>query len=148
MWTEPWVWWLAFGFFLLVVEMLSGTLFFLCLAPAAFVTAAAAGLSADPTVQGLIFGSAGCVALWGWRRLRRRAQPASHDAASRLNNRTRHLIGREAVLAEPVVNGMGRVNIDDSWWQATCSESLPAGTHVRVTGGREMVVTVERCGRG
>lgn len=144
MWNEPWVWWLAAGFILLVIEMLSGTLFFLCLAPAAFATAAVAWLVPDPTIQGICFASAGCVALLAWRRLRRHARPSPHDAASQLNNRTLHLVGRQAVLAEPVVNGMGRINIDDSWWQVACDEPLPAGTHVRVTAVHDMILTIEK----
>ena len=49
--SEPWMWWLAFGFALLIIEMLSGTFFFLCLAPAAFATAAVAWLGGDLYTQ-------------------------------------------------------------------------------------------------
>ena len=144
MWNEPWVWWLAFGFGLLMVEMLTGTLFFLCLAPAALATAVVAWLVADPYVQWVCFASGGAVALAVWKHMRRKVKPSPNDAASSLNNRTRHLVGRQSVLVEPVTNGQGRVNIDDSWWQVNCAEDLPAGTHVRVTGVHEMILTIEK----
>lgn len=144
MWNELWVWWLALGFGLLIVEMLTGTLFFLCLAPAAFATAVAAWLVADLYVQWICFAGSGVVALYAWRQLRPKSHAATHDAASGLNNRTRHLVGRQSVLVEPVSNGQGRINIDDSWWQVACSQDLPAGTHVRVTGVHEMILSIEK----
>ncbi len=144
MWEQPFVGWLALGFALLITEMLTGTLFFLCLAPAAFATAAVAWLVSDPYTQWICFATAGFLSLFAWRHLRRKIKPTAHDAASGLNNRTRHLVGRESVLAEPVVNGRGRVNIDDSWWQVTAAHDLPAGTHVRVTAVHEMILTIEK----
>lgn len=142
--SEPWMWWLAFGFALLIIEMLSGTFFFLCLAPAAFATAAVAWLVGNLYVQWICFAAAGCLALAVWYNIRRGSRPGPHDAASSLNNRTRHLIGRKSVLVEPVTNGQGRINIDDSWWQVSCSQELPAGAHVRVTGVHEMILTIEK----
>lgn len=143
MWNDPWIWWVAFGFGLLIIEMLTGTLFFLSLAPAAFGTAVVAWLVGDPYVQWICFATVSCLCLFAWRHQRRKHKPTPNDAASGLNNRTRHLIGRQAVLAEPVVNGRGRINIDDSWWQVTCTPDLPAGTHVRVTAVHEMILTIE-----
>jgi membrane protein implicated in regulation of membrane protease activity len=37
------------------------------------------------------------------------------------------------VLAEPIVNGQGRVRIDDTNWRLT-GPDLPAGTRVKVIG--------------
>jgi membrane protein implicated in regulation of membrane protease activity len=61
----------------------------------------------------------------------------------KLNNRLAHLINRQAVLAEPITNGVGRINIDDSWWKVT-GEDLPVGTPVRVTAIHDMTLTVEK----
>ena len=47
------------------------------------------------------------------------------------------------MLSEPITNGVGRVNIDDSWWKVT-GEDLPTGTHVRVTAIHDMTLTVEK----
>jgi membrane-bound ClpP family serine protease len=66
------------------------------------------------------------------------------DAASGLNNRTRHLIGRQAILTEPISNGIGRINVDDSWWKVTCIEDMPIGTHIKVTAVHDMILTVEK----
>ncbi len=46
-------------------------------------------------------------------------------------------------MPEPIVNGRGRVKIDDSVWSAE-GEDAPDGAKVLVTGVRGAVLTVER----
>ena len=52
-----------------------------------------------------------------------------------LNERAGRLVGQAYVLAEPIVDGHGRIRIDDSNWRVT-GPDLPSGTRVRVTGSR------------
>lgn len=144
MWQEPYLWWAAFGFALLIVEMLTGTLFCLALAAAAFATTGIAVLTDDQLGQWAGFACASVIALLVWKRLPRKPhEHKTNDAASSLNNRLRHLHGRQAVLTEAIINGSGRINIDDSWWQVT-GVDMPAGTHVRVTAVHDMILTVEK----
>src|SRR5690606_26792847 len=44
-----------------------------------------------------------------------------------LNRRSEQLIGRTATLEQPIVNGQGRVRIDDTTWRVT-GPDLAAGT--------------------
>jgi membrane protein implicated in regulation of membrane protease activity len=129
MWDQAFVAWLALGFALLITEMLTGTLFFLCLAPAAFATAAVAWLVSDPYTQWICFATAGFLSLFAWRHLRRKIKPTAHDAASALNNRTRHLVGRESVS-----------------WRSRWS-MVAAGSILMTAGGRSRPRMICRPGR-
>ena len=71
-------------------------------------------------------------------RIHRRAGP--HDTV--LNRADRGLIGREAVLAEPIVQGTGRLRFDDTLWRIE-GPDLPAGGRVRVVGLSGTVLRVE-----
>ena len=72
-----------------------------------------------------------------WVRGRGRAsdQPA-------LNRRSAALVGRVLPLERAIVDGRGRVQIADAYWEVTGPE-LPAGTHVRIVGGDAMTLQVE-----
>ena len=72
-----------------------------------------------------------------WFRGRGRAsdQPA-------LNRRSAALVGRVLPLERASVDGRGRVQIADAYWEVTGPE-LPAGTHVRIVGGDAMTLQVE-----
>lgn len=59
-----------------------------------------------------------------------------------LNQRERQLVGRTAVLEEPISEGRGRIRIGDTLWRVN-GPDLPAGTRVRVTAGGGGELTVE-----
>ena len=59
-----------------------------------------------------------------------------------LNRRAEALIGRVVPLERAIVNGHGRVQIADAFWDVTGPE-LPAGTVVRVVASRGMSLLVE-----
>lgn len=143
MWQEPYLWWMAFGFLLLIVEMITGTFFFLAVAAAAFATTGVAWFSNDYATQWIAFSVSSVLALVVWHTLRPTAKQHQTDAASGLNNRVRHLIGRQAILNEPISNGIGRINVDDSWWKVT-GEDMPIGTHVKVIAVQDMILTVQK----
>lgn len=67
----------------------------------------------------------------------RRAEPDSL-----LNRRAEQLIGRVAVLNQPIVDGTGRVQIDDAFWVVSGPE-LPLGTRVRVVAVDGMTLKVQ-----
>jgi membrane protein implicated in regulation of membrane protease activity len=60
-----------------------------------------------------------------------------------LNNRADRLVGRVAVLSEPIVGGSGKVAIEDGWWLVD-GPDMPAGTRVRITAASGSVLTVVR----
>lgn len=58
-----------------------------------------------------------------------------------LNRRAAQLVGRTATLGEPIVNGRGRIRIDDTTWRVS-GPDLGVGATVRVirADGGELVV--------
>lgn len=59
-----------------------------------------------------------------------------------LNRRATQLVGRLAVLDRAIVNGHGRVQIADAFWDVSGAE-LPVGTQVRIVGADGMTLQVE-----
>lgn len=72
---------------------------------------------------------------WFRSRERQSDQPA-------LNRRTAALVGRVVTLERGIVQGRGRVQIADAYWDVTGPE-LPPGTPVRITGAEGMTLVVE-----
>ena len=59
-----------------------------------------------------------------------------------LNRRTAALVGRVVPLERAIVEGRGRVQIADAYWEVT-GPDLPMGTQVRINGGDAMTLQVE-----
>ena len=72
---------------------------------------------------------------WFRGRERQSDQPA-------LNRRAAALVGRVVPLERGIVQGRGRVQIADAYWDVSGPE-LPAGTPVRITGADGMTLQVE-----
>ncbi len=70
---------------------------------------------------------------------RARELPSSAPA---LNRRTAALVGRVVPLHTAIVEGRGRVQIADAYWDVA-GPDLPTGTSVRITGGDAMTLQVE-----
>jgi membrane protein implicated in regulation of membrane protease activity len=68
-------------------------------------------------------------------------EPRSDQPA--LNRRAEALVGRVVPLEQAIVNGHGRVQIADAYWDVTGPE-LPAGTAVRVVAARGMSLLVQQ----
>ena len=91
-------------------------------------------------LQWLIFGvlSLGSIVVW----LRySRSRPQKTDSPY-LNRRADQLIGQEAVLAQPIEQGFGRVVLGDTIWRVS-GDDLPAGTRVRIVGSNGSVLAVK-----
>jgi hypothetical protein len=133
--------WLVLGLILLGLEVLLPGFFFLWFGIAALVTGIAALLTGWPWQAQLV----GFVVLSVIAALLGRRFAGSHDKESAdpmLNLRASRLEGRTFVLSEPIVEGRGRVRVDDTVWQVRGPDS-PAGARVKVTGadGSVLVVT-------
>ena len=59
-----------------------------------------------------------------------------------LNKRSEQLIGQTAVLVTPIIDGEGRVQLGDAFWNIE-GPDLPAGMRVRVVAARAMTLLVE-----
>jgi len=127
-----WHWWILAGV-LLILELSSPVFFFLWLGFAA----AAVGflLLVFPSIpveaQLVLFGILSVVAVLAWRRYREVRPPTSDQPL--LNQRGQQYAGRIFTLNKPIVNGVGKVEVDDSTWRVK-GPDLPAGTRVKVTG--------------
>lgn len=135
--------WLALGALLLIVELLAPGLFFLWMAQAAGIT----GLLL------LVFPGMGWEFQWvcfsvlsvaGIAMARRYFK--THSIASDqplLNKRTASYVGRVFTLEQPIVNGSGKIKVDDSIWKIR-GEDCPVGTKVVVVGADGTMLLVEK----
>jgi membrane protein implicated in regulation of membrane protease activity len=139
-----WHWW-AFATLLLVVELLVSGMFFLWMAVAAFTTGLSLLLapSLGLDYQILIFSllSLASIAL-SRKYLHRHSIVSDHPL---LNRRAAQYVGRVFVLEDPVVNGEGRLRIDDSIWRIR-GEDCPAGARIRVVSAHGVILDISRIG--
>lgn len=143
---HPAAWWLVVGIGLVIVEMMSGTFFFLFLGIGALLVAALTWmLGLGGIAQGAVFGVATLVAVGAWWKLRPNPDDRIEQlsGARNLNTRLGRYVGREADLVEALHHGQGRVSLDDSLWYVTGEQELPAGARVRVVGSEGMKLRVE-----
>ena len=136
-----WHWWILAGL-LLILELTAPAFFFLWLG----IAAAAVGLillvfpSIGLDIQLVLFSISSIVAVIAWRKYRE-SHPVTTDQPN-LNRRGQQYVGRVFSLSAPIVNGVGKVTVDDSTWKVK-GPDLPAGTHIRVTGVDGVVFLVE-----
>ena len=125
------------------IEMLTPGFFFIWLGGAALVIGLVALVftSMSWEVQLILFAALSGLSVLGWYKFGRKITVATDDV--NLNRRGDSLVGRTGALVEPIVNGRGRVKIDDSVWSAE-GDDAPDGAKVLVTGVRGAVLTVER----
>jgi len=135
--------WLLLAVVLLILEVFSPGVFAMWLGLAAGLTGLV--LLLQPTLdwqtQLVLFGVAGVVfALLGHRLVNRRLTPSDEP---HLNRRGEQYLGRVFTLDNPIVNGQGKVRVDDSTWKIRGTDT-PAGQRVRVSGVDGVVLLVER----
>jgi len=137
----PWSW-LVLGLMLMGLELVAPGVFLIWLGLAAILTGlldAAIGLSWQTAA--LIFSALAVITVIVGRRVTR---SRSEDEASRplLNRRGYALVGRVFILESPIIEGNGRIRVDDTFWRVTGGDA-PAGTRVRAVGIDGATLTVE-----
>ena len=136
-------WWAAIALLLFAAEILAPGAFMLWLAFAAtavfLVVLLLPGLSI--LAQASLFAVLGIASIFVWRRWFRGTR-ALAPGDPILNRRTAALIGRVVPLDRAIVNGRGRVQIADAFWDVEGPE-LPAGTPVRVLSAEGMTLRVD-----
>jgi membrane protein implicated in regulation of membrane protease activity len=80
------------------------------------------------------------VTVLAYRRFR--APPAETDQPT-LNRRGASYVNRNFTLTEPIVNGVGKLRVDDSQWRIS-GPDVAAGTQVRVVAVDGTTLQVER----
>jgi membrane protein implicated in regulation of membrane protease activity len=136
-----WHWWILSGV-LLILELTSPIFFFLWIGIAAaavgFLLLLIPGMTLE--VQLVSFGIMSVVAVVAWRKYRETHPPESEQPL--LNQRGLQYNDRIFTLDHPIVNGVGKVVVDDSTWRVK-GPDLAAGVRVRVTGVDGTVFIVE-----
>lgn len=135
-----WHWW-AFGALLLIVELLVPGMFFLWMAEAAAVTGLLLWIfpSLDFEYQVIVFSLMSIVSIAVFRKYLKKHPIVSDQPL--LNQRTALYVGRVFTLQDPIVNGQGRIRVDDTSWKIH-GEDCPAGTKVRVVDAEGVVLRV------
>ncbi len=132
---EPvyWNWWVL-GVVLMVIEAIAPGFFFLWMGVAALLVGLVLSLLPELawTWQVLLFAllSVGSIVAW---RLRLRRHP-TQTADPLLNRRAHQYVGRVFTLDAQVVNGHGKIRVDDSTWKVLVERDCPAGTRLRIVG--------------
>ncbi len=137
-----WHWWIL-AVALIIVEILLPSFFALWLAIAAALTGLL--LLIFPTLgwewQLLLFALFSVVSIVAWRRYYQK-HPIKTDEPM-LNRRGEGYLGRELTLSQPIIDGIGKIRLDDSTWKVQ-GPDCPAGTRIRITALNNVVFTVER----
>lgn len=140
--ADPWFWWIAAGI-LLVGEMLLPGFFLLWLAAAAALTGAidlVFGLTWQSEV--IIFAALSLLLVlisWKWVMESRRMKSDQPT----LNQRHHAYVGKVVPLDQAIVNGSGKVRIDDALWDVD-GPDLPQGTRVRISGVEGLRLKAEK----
>ncbi len=134
--------WLILGIVLMTAEALLPGSFLVWFGVGALITGGA--LLVVPTLgwqlQLIFFALVSGVTILAWRRYRA-AHPESSSHPT-LNQRGAQYLGRRFTLDSPIVDGVGRLRVDDTQWRVE-GPDLPAGTHVTVTGCEGNVLKVQ-----
>ena len=137
-----WHWW-AIGAILLIVELLAPGMYFVWMAEGAFVVGCILLILPGlvPEYQLVLFSILSIVSIAVARRYFNR-YPIETDRPL-LNLRPAQYIGRVFTLEEAIVNGRGKIHVDDSTWRVQGEDCEP-GTRVRVIAADGVILKVEK----
>jgi inner membrane protein len=139
--VDYWHWWI-FGVVLVILEVFSPGVFFLWLGIAAglvgLVLLVFPGLAW--AYQILAFALFSLISVGVSQAYFKRHPIASEQPL--LNRRGEQYVGRIFTLDDAIVNGQGKIRVDDSTWKIHGTD-CPAATRVRVTGADGVVLRVE-----
>lgn len=127
-----WNWW-VFALILIIVEVLVAGTFFLWMSISAgivgLILLVLPGISWQLQLSLFaIFSIASIILSRIWLARHARSEPPST-----LNRRGSQYVGRQFTLAEPIINGVGRLNVDDTIWRVS-GPDLEVGAKVIVEG--------------
>ena len=133
--------WLTGGILVAALEILAPGVYLLWAGMAAVVVGLVVIVA--PTLslstQLLVFAGVLVAAAFAGQLVYRRWRQTGDEPS--LNRRGEQLVGREGVLEEPIVSGVGRIRLGDTTWRVE-GPDLPAGTAVRIAAADGGVLTV------
>ena len=137
---DGWGWFLV-GLVLLAVEVFVPGNVFVWFGVAGILTGVIGLLTSLPwQTELIVFVVLSVVLVFVGRRYFGRAAASTEPL---LNERAVRYVGKTFVLGEPIVEGTGRIRIDDTYWRIEGPDT-PSGSRVRVTGVDGAVLSVAR----
>jgi len=138
----PWNWIVA-GLLLLIIEVAAPGAFMMWLGIAALLVGAVS-LMIDWSWQAqfVVFALLSVASIPLWRRFGRSVGRRSDQPF--LNRRAAGFVGRSYTLDQPIVDGVGRVRINDTLWKVRGPDAV-AGSRIRVVAveGATLIVAVD-----
>ena len=134
--------WLILAVALIILEILIPGAYFLWMGVSAVVVGGAMFVFPQMPilVQVLIFAALSVTAVVMYKSFQKKNPVVTDEPA--LNRRGEQYIGRSFTLTEPIVNGTGKVKVDDSTWKVTGAD-MQAGASVRVVDVDGTIFKVE-----
>ena len=134
--------WLIVAVILLSVEMMIGAYYFLWMGIAAAIVGGIMYfmLSLPWLAQVIVFTVLSLSSFILFKKYQKRNPVISDQPA--LNKRGQQYVGRVFTLNEPIVNGIGKVKVDDTTWKVS-GEDMAAGAKVRVIAVDGTIFKVE-----
>ena len=136
-----WHWWVIDVVLVIIEAFVTGT-FFLWMGVSAavvgFVLLIAPAMGWKYQVMLFAVFSVVSIALW---LIRLKKYPTKSEI-SNLNRRVAQYMDRIAIIQEPIVNGLGTINVDDTIWRVL-GPDCEAGTKVKVVGAEGTDLKVE-----
>lgn len=135
--------WIILGLLLLSGEALGAAGFMLGIAASAFIVSALLALGVVETWQNqlLIFAILSVIAsviFWIF------FKPKANDSANTLNSPAAKLVGRRVTLTEDIHQGVGRIQLGDTFWKVASDEKLDAGTEIEIISHDGMTLNVQK----
>ena len=136
-----WYWWI-FAVLLVIIEILAPSFFAMWMAIAAFMTGLALLMMPEMAwqIQLFVFALLSVFSIVLWRRYYLK-NPILSDEPN-LNRRGEQYIGRLVTLQTPIIDGIGKIRLDDSSWKVQ-GPDCPAGRKVRIVALNNVVFSVE-----
>jgi inner membrane protein len=133
--------WLILAVLLIILEIFAPGAFFLWLGISAVAVGLTLWVVPDMSVESqlLLFSIIAVVSIALWR-IRLRKHPTESEDSS-LNARTTQYVGRVFTLNEAIINGYGKIQVDDAYWQVS-GPDCTKDSKVKVTGTDGMILTV------
>ncbi len=123
--------WAGLGLLLMAAETFAPGAFLLWFGFAALALAGVVFLfpGITPLWQAVLFSVLSLLSLFVYRRWFRGSGPRSEQPL--LNRKGAQMVGRTFVLDQPIVDGFGKIRVNDALW-TVAGEAMPAGARVTV----------------
>ncbi len=136
--------WFILGAFLIIIEIFAPGTFLLWFGIAALITAGFAFITPESlALQLILMAIASAAAVLIGRRFYSKLGDTSDSSEEPLNERTSRYIGHISFVEADIINGRGRIKIEDSSWLCECEQDLVKGQKVEIIGANGTVLVVK-----